>query len=107
MLTNGLINPTTTSCDSYSKLLATLIRELTSAEVGLHGSIHSFVYYKQRIKRMIITSGYNVYPEQIEEAIENNSSVLVSSVVGIPNKEKGEIPVAFIVTVTSVFLKPL
>lgn len=56
-----------------------------------------FVYYKQRIKRMIITSGYNVYPEQIEEAIENNTSVLVSSVVGIPNKEKGEIPVAFIV----------
>jgi hypothetical protein len=35
-------------CHSYSKLLATLIRKLTSAEVELHGSIHSFVYYKQR-----------------------------------------------------------
>lgn len=56
-----------------------------------------FVFYKQRIKRMIITSGYNVYPEQIEEAIESNESVLISSVVGIPNKERGEIPVAFIV----------
>ena len=59
-----------------------------------------FVYYKQRMKRIIICSGYNVYPEQIEEAIESNSKVLISSVVGIPNKEKGEIPVAFIVIKT-------
>ena len=59
-----------------------------------------FVYYKQRMKRIIICSGYNVYPEQIEEAIESNPKVLVSSVVGIPNKEKGEIPVAFIVRKT-------
>lgn len=56
-----------------------------------------FVYYKQRMKRIIICSGYNIYPEQIENAIESNPEVLISSVVGIPNKEKGEIPVAFIV----------
>lgn len=56
-----------------------------------------FVFYKQRMNRMIICSGYNVYPVQIEDAIESNSKVLISSVVGIPNEERGEIPVAFIV----------
>lgn len=56
-----------------------------------------FIYYKQRMKRMIISSGYNIYPEQIEEAIEKSQHVLASSVVGIPNEERGEIPVAFIV----------
>lgn len=56
-----------------------------------------FVYYKQRIQRMIVTSGYNVYPEQIEEIIEKNPLVLVTSVVGISDEVKGEIPVAFIV----------
>ena len=56
-----------------------------------------FVYYKGRIKRMIISSGYNIYPDQIEEIIEKNPKVLASSVVGIPDEMKGEIPVAFVV----------
>ena len=56
-----------------------------------------FVYYKDRISRMIISSGYNIYPEQIENVIEKNKNVLTSSVVGIPDSKKGEIPVAFIV----------
>lgn len=56
-----------------------------------------FVYYKERMSRMIISSGYNIYPEQIEDIIEKDTKVLTSSVVGIPNNKKGEIPVAFIV----------
>ena len=28
-----------------------------------------FVYFKQRIKRMIVTSGYNVYPSQLENVL--------------------------------------
>jgi len=59
-----------------------------------------FVFYKQRMKRIIVCSGYKIYPEQIENAIEINENVLVSSVVGVPNAEKGEIPVAFIVPKT-------
>ena len=46
---------------------------------------------------MIISSGYNIYPEQIEDIIEKNKKVLTSSVVGIPDSKKGEIPVAFII----------
>ena len=56
-----------------------------------------FVFYKQRIKRMIVTSGYNVYPSQIEEVIESHEAVLDCSVIGIPHPYKVEVPKAYIV----------
>ncbi len=42
-----------------------------------------FIYFKQRIKRMIITSGYNVYPSQIENVIDGHEAVQMSCVVGV------------------------
>ena len=56
-----------------------------------------FLYYKGRIKRMIITSGYNVYPSHIEEVIESHPAVLQCTVVGVPHPYKQEVPKAFIV----------
>lgn len=56
-----------------------------------------FVFYKGRIKRMIITSGYNVYPSHIEEVIESHEAVLQCTVVGVPHPYKQEVPKAFIV----------
>lgn len=56
-----------------------------------------FIFYEQRIKRMIITSGYNVYPSHIEEVIENHPDVLQCTVVGMPHDYKQEVPKAFIV----------
>lgn len=56
-----------------------------------------FVFYKGRIKRMIITSGYNVYPSHIEEVIESHPAVLQCTVVGVPHPYKQEVPKAFIV----------
>lgn len=56
-----------------------------------------FVFYKGRQKRMIITSGYNVYPSHIEEVIESHPAVLQCTVVGVPHKYKQEVPKAFIV----------
>jgi long-chain acyl-CoA synthetase len=55
------------------------------------------VHYKSRLKRMIITSGYNVYPSHIEEILMNHESVAKCAVIGIPNEQKGEIVKAFIV----------
>ena len=55
------------------------------------------VYFTQRLKRMIVSNGYNVYPSRIEEVIELHNDVLQCSVVGIPHSYKGEIPKAFIV----------
>lgn len=56
-----------------------------------------FVFYQARQKRMIITSGYNVYPSHIEEVIESHPAVLQCTVVGIPHPYKQEVPKAFIV----------
>lgn len=56
-----------------------------------------FIFYKGRQKRMIITSGYNVYPSHIEEVIEAHPKVLQCTVVGIPHPYKQEVPKAFIV----------
>ena len=56
-----------------------------------------FVFYKGRAKRMIITSGYNVYPAHIEEVIETHPAVLQCTVVGVPHPYKKEVPKAFIV----------
>ncbi|MBQ7240020.1 MAG: acyl--CoA ligase [Bacilli bacterium] len=56
-----------------------------------------FIYYKGRSKRMIITSGYNVYPSHVEDIIESHPDVLQCTVVGIPHPYKQEVCKAFIV----------
>lgn len=54
-------------------------------------------HYKSRLKRMIITSGYNVYPSHVEEILTNHEAILKCAVIGIKNESKGEIVKAFIV----------
>ncbi len=56
-----------------------------------------FLFYQGRIKRMIITSGYNVYPSHIEEVIEMHPAVLQCSVVGVDHSYKGQVAKAFVV----------
>ncbi len=55
------------------------------------------IYYENRLKRMIISSGYNVYPQQIESVIEAHEAVLKCTVVGIPHKYKVQVAKAVIV----------
>ena len=56
-----------------------------------------FVYFRQRIKRMIITSGYSVYPSQIENIIDSHEKVLISCVIGVPDDYRMQRIKAFIV----------
>lgn len=56
-----------------------------------------FIYFRQRIKRMIITSGYNVYPSQLENIIDGHEKVLLSCVVGVKDKYKMQKVKAFVV----------
>ncbi len=56
-----------------------------------------FVYFKQRIKRMIVSSGYNVYPQYIENIIESHPDVSYCCVIGIPHPYKVQVAKAFIV----------
>lgn len=55
------------------------------------------IYYRQRLKRMIISSGYNIYPSYVESVIEEHEAVLKCTVIGIPHKYKIEVPKAYIV----------
>ena len=56
-----------------------------------------FITYRQRIKRMIITSGYNVYPAQIEEVLEKHPAVSEVTVIGVPHPYKIEVGKVFAV----------
>ena len=69
---------------------------LHTGDIGLIDK-DGIIYYRQRLKRMIVTSGYNVYPSRIEEVIEEHEAVLKCSVVGIPHPYKLEVPKAYIV----------
>ena len=47
-----------------------------------------FVYFKGRAKRMIVTSGYNVYPAQLENILDAHEFVQMSCVIGLPDAYK-------------------
>ena len=56
-----------------------------------------FIYFKQRIKRMIVISGYNVYPMQLENVIDQHDAVHLSCVIGVPDPYKMHKAKAFVV----------
>lgn len=55
------------------------------------------IYFQQRLKRLIVSSGYNIYPSHIEEVIEQHPAVLKCTVIGIPHKYKVQVAKAYIV----------
>ena len=55
-----------------------------------------FVYFKGRAKRMIVTSGYNVYPAQIENILDAHELVQMSCVIGVPDAYKMQKVKAFV-----------
>ena len=56
-----------------------------------------YIYFRQRIKRMIVTSGYNVYPGQIENILDTHEKVHLSCVIGVPDPYKMQKIKAFVV----------
>ena len=55
-----------------------------------------FIYFRGRAKRMIISSGYNVYPAQIENILDAHDCVQMSCVIGVPDDYRMEAVKAFI-----------
>ncbi len=55
-----------------------------------------FIYFKGRIKRMIITSGYNVYPAQLENILDAHEKVQMSCIIGVPDPYKMQKIKAFV-----------
>ncbi|MBR7187729.1 MAG: AMP-binding protein [Clostridia bacterium] len=56
-----------------------------------------YIYFRQRIKRMIVTSGYNVYPSQIENILDAHEAVHLSCVIGVRDPYKMQKVKAYVV----------
>ncbi|MDR2524475.1 MAG: AMP-binding protein [Candidatus Nomurabacteria bacterium] len=56
-----------------------------------------YIFFTGRIKRLIISSGYNIYPDEIERTIMRAPEVLLATVVGVPDRVRGQVAKAFIV----------
>lgn len=61
-----------------------------------------FVYFKGRAKRMIVSSGYNIYPAQLENILDSHELVQMSCVIGVPDPYKMQKVKAFVKLVPDV-----
>lgn len=68
---------------------------LHTGDIGIMDE-KGYVYIVDRIKDMIITNGYNVYPRNIEEAIYEHDAIEECIVAGLPHEQRGEIVKAWI-----------
>ncbi len=55
-----------------------------------------FIYFRGRSKRMIISSGYNIYPAQLENIFDANELVQMSCVIGVPDAYRMQRPKVFV-----------
>lgn len=56
-----------------------------------------FFYLVDRKDDLIISSGYNIYPNQIEEVLEKHPKIREAAVIGVPDRIKGQAIIAVIV----------
>lgn len=68
---------------------------LRTGDVG-HVDEDGYVFLVDRIKDLIICSGFNVYPRTIEEALVTHEAVEETNVIGVPDDYRGEAPVAYV-----------
>ena len=57
---------------------------------------NGYLYIIDRIKDLIITGGFNVYPRVVEEAIYQHPAVAEVAVCGVPDRHRGEVVKAFV-----------
>jgi long-chain acyl-CoA synthetase len=68
---------------------------LHTGDVGFMGE-DGYTYLIDRLKEVIVTGGYKVYPRHIEEAIHRHPAVAEVTVCGVPDSYRGEVPKAFV-----------
>jgi len=56
-----------------------------------------YFYFESRKDDVIISSGYRIGPEEIEESLASHEAVADAAVIGVPHDERGEVPKAFVV----------
>jgi len=57
-----------------------------------------YYWHKGRVDDVIISAGWTISPTEVEDVLQKHPSVLEVAVVGVPDKERGQIVKAFIVT---------
>ena len=73
-------------------------RFIRTGDVGRFDD-EGFLTLMDRRKDMVISGGFNIYPSDIEAVLRQHAGVADAAVVGVPSKEWGETPVAFVVPV--------
>jgi long-chain acyl-CoA synthetase len=68
-----------------------------TGDVG-HLDDDGFLFITDRIKDVIVAGGVNIYPAEIEKALVQHPDVVDAAVIGIPEPDFGEQPLAFVVT---------
>ncbi len=79
----------------------------TAKAIGKDGFFHSgdvgimddkgFIRIVDRKKDMILVSGFNVYPNEIEQVVAMHPGVLEVAAIGVPDEHSGEVPKIFVV----------
>ena len=65
-----------------------------------------FLILADRKKDMVISGGFNIYPSDLEAELEQHPDVRESAVVGVPSRQWGETPVAYVVLKPSASITP-
>ncbi|HYX98788.1 MAG TPA: AMP-binding protein [Mycobacterium sp.] len=68
-----------------------------TGDVG-HLDEDGFLFITDRVKDMIVAGGVNIYPAEIEKALVSHPQVVDAAVIGIPDDDFGEKPLAFIIS---------
>ena len=61
-----------------------------------------FLFLVDRVKDLIIVSGFNVYPAEVEEVLASHPAVAQAAVIGVPHPHSGEAVKAYVVTAEGV-----
>jgi len=69
---------------------------LKTGDIGVMDE-RGFIRIVDRKKDMILVSGFNVYPNEIEQVVAMHPGVLEVAVIGVPDEHSGEVPKLFIV----------
>ncbi|BFG81006.1 long-chain fatty acid--CoA ligase [Paraburkholderia terrae] len=90
--------------------------EATAETIDTDGWLHTgdlayvdeegFIFIVDRLKDMVITGGFNIYPAELERVLCEHPSVAMAAVVGVPDETKGELAKAFVVCRNGADLRP-
>ncbi|WP_232324902.1 class I adenylate-forming enzyme family protein [Halobacillus mangrovi] len=69
---------------------------LHTGDIGYYDE-DGYLYFQGRIKEMIKSSGFSIFPEDVEALLKEHSAIAQSAVIGVPDESKGEVVKAFVI----------